>query len=151
MAIDMLNDPDGFRKSAGKLEALMADVAGGSSPTVRLAGLELVRAAKLELSQPGSGRTYRKGKHTHVASAPGEPPAVDTGALRNSIDMETVGGVLRVGSGLEKAPGLEFGTIEDGGHIAPRPFMRPALAKAKDKMGGVMVTDLRRHSSDLGA
>jgi hypothetical protein len=150
MAINILNDPDGFRKSAAGLERVMAEIAGGASPTARLAGLELVRAVKLELSQPGTGRTYKKGRHKHVASAPGEPPAVDTGALRNSIDMETVGGVLRVGSGLKKAPGLEFGTVGDGGHIAPRPFMRPALEKVKDKMTGVVVTDLRRHSQDLG-
>lgn len=110
---------------------------------VLAAGLELVTSAKLQTSKPGTGREYpRKGGKIHTASAPGQPPAVDTGELRNSIGVAFVGDVLRVGSGLEKAPLLEFGTISDGGRIAPRPFMRPALAEAKPRMGAVMAGDL---------
>jgi hypothetical protein len=110
MPIDMLKDPDGFRRSAGQLEGLMAAVTGAASPAVRLAALELERGIKTELSMPGSGREYKRGRKTHVASA----------------------------------PGLEFGTLKEGGFIAPRPFMRPALAKTKDKMTGVVVDELRR-------
>lgn len=116
-----------------------------ATAAVRLAGLELVRAAKLQLSKPGTGREYRrKGGKVHKASAPGQPPAVDTGALRNSIGMGVVGGVVRVGSGLAKAPLLEFGTLDDGGVLAPRPFMRPALEDARAAMGQVTTGELQK-------
>lgn len=146
MAIGMLNDPDGFQRSAEQLEKTFAHAIGGDSPVVIAAALELERSIKLELSMPGTGRTYKKGKHVHIASAPGHPPAVDTGILRETIGHETVGGVMRVGSPLEKAPGLEFGTVEEGGFIAPRPFMRPALEKVTDKMTDAVVVQLRRQT-----
>lgn len=113
---------------------------------VLAAGLELVIASKLMLSKPGTGRDYpRKGGKVHKASAPGQPPAVDRGELRNSIGEAFVGDVLRVGSGLEKAPLLEFGTISLEGFIAPRPFMRPALTEAKPRMGAVMASELNQN------
>ncbi|QQS25153.1 MAG: HK97 gp10 family phage protein [Actinomycetota bacterium] len=79
----------------------------------------------------GSGRTYRRGKVTHRASAPGQPPAVDTGRLRSSITHElgAKGPVLvaRVGTNVTYAKHLELGTSK----MRPRPFLRPALAKVR--------------------
>lgn len=76
---------------------------------------------KVILSQPGSGKTY--GKHT--ASAPGEPPAPDTGGLRGATQADTQ--IRREGSDLvgrvvankEYALALEKGTER----MAARPFM----------------------------
>lgn len=64
----------------------------------------------------------------HIASAPGEPPAVDTGLLRASIQAIRVhfGQMWVVNAGTDYAEGLEFGTPT----IAPRPFMLPAAEKA---------------------
>jgi len=60
-------------------------------------------------------------------SAPGDPPGVDTGALRNSIMWEPVNRFTRdVMDGVEYGIYLEFGT--DRG-MAPRPFMGPALKR----------------------
>jgi len=77
--------------------------------------------------QPGHGRTYIRHGKEHKASAPGEPPAVDTGRLRSSIthavettDNEVIG---YVGSNVEYAKWLELGTER----VAERPFLRPAL------------------------
>lgn len=123
-----------------------------AGPALRGAGLLLQRAIVLELSKPGHGRLYpRGGGKVHRASAPtggwdgfGEPPAVDTGELRASIGMEAVGDVLRVGSGLAKAGGLEFGmTTPTGGIVGPRPFMRPALAAVRAQMGETVAAELR--------
>lgn len=88
-----------------------------------------------ELSKPGTGRIYATGyktapHDTHQASAPGDPPAVDTGRLRQSIvALKIEPGRWRVGTNLEYALYLEFGTRR----IAPRPFMRPAADKERQR------------------
>jgi hypothetical protein len=124
----------------------------------------LVRAIKVKLSQKGSGIIY--GRRRHQASAPGEPPAVDTGALRASIGMERVMGAnpgYRVGTGLPYAAALEFGhvyqttrtagavTMYDVTHgrrvLLPRPFMRPALKDAEAALGRELTTELRAAGS----
>lgn len=65
-------------------------------------------------------------------SAPGEAPAVDTGRLRASIThrIEHDGGesVAYVGTNVEYAPHLEFGTKR----MAPRPFMVPAIERNRE-------------------
>jgi HK97 gp10 family phage protein len=144
MATNLGTHPQALRQSLAAVNQKLAAVTGGDSPTIRLAGLELERAIKLQLSKPGTGRLYERGRTTHQASAPNEPPAPDTGALRSSVGSEVVGGVLRVGVGMPYAPYLEFGTLDAGGAIAPRPFMRPAYESVKDRMTGVVVKDLQQ-------
>ncbi len=90
-----------------------------------------VRAATIDakglmigiLSKPGTGRVYERKSVTHVASAPGEPPAPDTGRLRNSTQGEvfaTSDGALGIVSvNTEYAAALELGTDK----IAARPFI----------------------------
>jgi HK97 gp10 family phage protein len=135
--------PEDFRTemAAGvqRLKLLATEAAQGGSPPLVAAGLVLERAMKLELSHPGTGRVYKRGGVLHQASAPGEPPAVDTGALRNSIGHEAVGDVLRVGSGLDYSAYLEFGTPK----MEPRPFARPALADVQDQMTRAIVIELK--------
>lgn len=88
---------------------------------IRKAALQGEARLKVILSQPGAGRTY--GKHT--ASAPGQPPAPDTGQLRNATQADTQ--VRREGSDLvgrivankEYAMALEKGTER----MAARPFL----------------------------
>jgi HK97 gp10 family phage protein len=63
----------------------------------------------------------------HQASAPGQPPATDTGRLLNSIG-HTVGSdadglYADVSARVAYAVFLELGTR----YMAPRPFLRPAL------------------------
>ncbi len=94
--------------------------------------------AKVSMTGGKHGRTYRRGAiksrrkadrgqvigyKFHRASAPGEAPAVDTGALMGSIQHEMTGpteGI--VFSNLVPAVILEFG----GSRMAARPFMTPA-------------------------
>jgi HK97 gp10 family phage protein len=93
---------------------------------------------KLQLVRRGAART--KIDVTDRASRPGDPPAPDTGTLRNSIAHEVVSSQrVRVGTNVEYAPFLEFGTAR----MAPRPFMRPALAMSRQQMADAIVAELR--------
>lgn len=80
------------------------------------------------LSGPRNGRVYQKrqykGKILHRASAPGEPPATDTGNLAGSIYSRMTGNLTgEIGATAEYAAVLELG----GAHIAPRPALTPAV------------------------
>ena len=81
-----------------------------------------------EYSEPAKGNTYYKGVNNdieHVASAPGQPPAVDTGRLRASVDSVRPAGEPRVlvGTPVDYAPFLEFGTSR----MKPRPLWRTVI------------------------
>lgn len=110
---------------------------------------------KETLSGGRSGRTYKVSKTgvLHVASAPGEPPAVLMGALRNSVghsqpvwDTWVLSG--EVGPGLGQPPEagqpdpaksyarrLELGGVDSRGvMIEPRPYMAPSADKAEPQV-----------------
>jgi phage gpG-like protein len=106
---------------------------------------------------PKSGHIYRVGKtptkaqkargatfREHQASAPGEAPAIDTGALRRSVTHQIVKeGWARyrakIGSKLPYAAYLEFGTR----YIEPRPAWMPALLTLHAHMGEIFRTSDR--------
>jgi len=78
---------------------------------------------------PKTGKIYKRNGVEHQASAPGEPPATDTGNLVNSLDVEHVKPMLyRVNVEAEYAPYLEYGTSR----IAPRPFLQPSFEEQRD-------------------
>ena len=83
---------------------------------------------KVGMAEPKSGIAYERGSGTHVASAPGEMPAIDTGALVNSIQSDKDGrtGAV-VYSAMEYAVHLEYGTVR----MAARPFFTPAAEEAR--------------------
>lgn len=82
-----------------------------------------------DISRQGTGREYRlRDGRRHQASAPGRPPAKQTGGLVESVsepDVRQVGGgvIGRITIGARYAIHLERGT----GRMAPRPFVRPAI------------------------
>jgi len=108
------------------------------------------------------GRIYRVGKgRYHQASAPGEPPAVDTGNLRNSswatpatephqwligynaeyaAILEGAENEMDSGGILDMAEIMGVWVAPRKGRVAPRPFLRPALAATRDDFE----SDLRR-------
>lgn len=98
---------------------------------------------KKNFTLQGQGRRYGK----HIASRPGEPPAIDTGILRasitNEVELKGVGVEGRVGPDIEyiaaKAPvgtNVEYGYYLEIGtsKMAPRPFLRPALRRTRRKV-----------------
>lgn len=90
------------------------------------AAQEILAAEKAVLNGTGSGRVYG----SHVASAPGEPPAKWTGNLRGSFKpvVTDEGMTVKVGvrSGVKYASYLEDGTRR----MAARPFRDRVLEKA---------------------
>lgn len=121
MAVVLWND-------VGVLACVRAGVMRGV-----VSGTEQVRneALRLILQTAKTGTLYRMHGVVHRASAPGEPPASDTGRLVNSIttayDEPKLSGV--VSANTEYAPYLEYGTSK----MEARPFMRPALANMQEK------------------
>lgn len=129
------------------IEAMFHDPDGPIAEIIERDTIDVENEAKRLLLIPGSGRVYdttfyrdkegrlRKGPHRvpHQASAPGEPPASDTGHLlasvghRMGVDEDGVYG--EVGSDQNKAEYLELGTR----YMEPRPFLRPALDVLLDK------------------
>lgn len=93
-----------------------------------------VRNTTLEtLSGTRSGRQYYVPgtKKLYTASSPGEPPAVATGQLRQSIkgSVETGEGLVGlVGTDLEYGKELEYGRK----NMAPRPFLRPSFERSEE-------------------
>jgi len=119
---------------------------------------DIVRSMK-----PGTGRIYFKrrgavGKRkrvgkgwsalnsyiAHQASAPGQPPAPDTGKYRQSIHRQLfkknheIIGV--VGTDLDLGAWLEFGTRK----MAPRPHIRPAFQRQFRKIIGIVGNKITR-------
>jgi len=109
------------------------------------ASLLVENETKLTLSRPGKGRIYenyiyedasgnmvfgRTRNVPHRASAPGDPPAVDTGRLRQSIRREVSGNVGLVGTDLDYGKKLQFGTRK----VAARPWLDVAFREAADRV-----------------
>lgn len=90
-------------------------------------GLVEQRAVDLINNPPKSGRVYRRRGVEHQASAPGEPPASDTGTLVNArrIDLIPERLAARLTFTAAYAPHLQFGTRK----MAPRPFADRALTE----------------------
>jgi HK97 gp10 family phage protein len=61
-------------------------------------------------------------------SAPGQPPAIDTGLLHDSLQSKMTGATSAMAyTNVEYAPHLEYGTV----HMEPRPFMVPAAEQVR--------------------
>jgi HK97 gp10 family phage protein len=105
------------------------------------------------LSQPGSGRKYKRKKGRgqyvrgakkgqdkvgmyHVASAPGEPPAADMGFLRRSVFINIYRNELkaRIGVRTKYVRHLEFGTKT----MRPRPYLHPTFRKNKKYLTAII-------------
>lgn len=96
---------------------------------------------RIESSEP-AGRWYtskRSRGARHHASAPGQPPAIDTGTLIQSIDTQSAGTgfqrVVQAGVSSREAAtyvlALELGTSR----MAPRPVWLPSLDAVRGRLG----------------
>jgi HK97 gp10 family phage protein len=100
-----------------------------------------VRNTTLEtLSGSRNGRQYRvPGTKTfYTASSPGQPPAVATGQLRQSISTAVVGEgkdvVGMVGTDQDYGPMLEYGTSK----MAARPWLRKSFEKDEQNVRDIL-------------
>jgi len=81
----------------------------------------------------GSGRVYTRRGVSHTASAPGEYPNTDTGAMVASMGWRSTSALSSIFyAGVVYAKYLEFGTSR----MAARPFMRPTLRALRSEIRG---------------
>ena len=119
---------------AQKLAELGTDSA---RKVVAAAALILERDVKKMLDVPGTfgwrhGNVYKRRKDeskNHTASAAGEPPAVDTGRLMNSVVSQSFdgGNIARIGPSIAVDYAAELEDGNDAKHLKPRPFLRPVI------------------------
>ena len=111
------------------------------------AGAVIIRNTIIEsMRENKHGITYKRGKKSHQASAPGEAPAVDTGAGLRSIvfDVRRRKMEIEIGTAgnapylafLEGGTSREVAIFAEGAtdfltesRIAPRPWLGPAVEK----------------------
>lgn len=98
------------------------------------------KAVRSIRNTPKTGRRYKRGNAVHVASSPGNPPAIDTGFLVSSIEVRPIPNGAEVGSRAAYAKPLEYGTRK----MAPRPFLAPALRDSVDEILTRVRAALRR-------
>ena len=107
-------------------------------------GTSIINGVKKQMRASKSGRTYKRGKkgRDHVASAPGEAPAVDTGRLINSsIYKKNISPLeLVVGSNVKYSEYLEFGTRK----IKPRPAWLLEVYAHREKLDKLVEAAIKR-------
>ena len=108
---------------------------------IQRAALASEAITKANLSRPGTGRIYGK----HQASAPGAPPAADSGELRRKTQADTQ--VRREGQDLvgrlvqnvEYAHALAVGTEK----MAPRPSLQLLATDHPDELRDAFIQGAR--------
>lgn len=107
------------------------ELAAALQPAVRAIVLESAAEVetdiKSEMAQPKSGRVYPNG---HVASAPGEAPAMDMSVLAGSVQVEPTGPTSAATyTNQEYSVHLEYGTHR----MAARPAWVPAAERVRPR------------------
>ena len=87
---------------------------------------------KTAMNQPHSGRIYKRRSVEHQASAPGEAPAIDTGAYINSIQIKRNNKTASIQSNQQQALALELGRPEK--NLLPRPAWIPAAKRSSQRI-----------------
>jgi hypothetical protein len=124
-------DMQGGDQLIAALKKLGADGEREIARVVTATAIE-VRGAIVKKYQrgPKTGQVYQRGNVVHQASAPGEPPATDTGRLASGTEYRSTGRFsAEVRNSVAYGPLLEFGTR----NIAARPAWRPAVEEARAK------------------
>lgn len=109
-----------FALEKRRLDQLPNNAASALETIIGTAAQDIANDVILSFGTSPAGRRYGR----HVASAPGYPPNVDTGALRASIKAIRKGRyVWWVQDGVPYGVHLEIGTSR----MAARPFLRPVV------------------------
>lgn len=129
----------------GKLDGLPGKLKSPITQALQASAGEMQGYAVVRIQKnSGTGRSYKRGKRVHTASAPGEFPNTDTGALVNSMRWESRRPLSVIwGAFIRYAKHLEFGTSR----MKARPFIRPTfnalLPKAKERVRDAIKRALR--------
>lgn len=122
---------------SNKLRRIPLEHARGVARAIALGALEVEGNAKRNIQRGSrSGRVYPpiagRRSRSHQASAPGEFPKSDSGALAASIthQIDADGLGASVGTNILYGPHLEFGTRK----MAARPWLQPSFNQAKERI-----------------
>lgn len=130
--------------TAGALDAVQRGASRGVTMAANDLRNEILRRI---MRDPKTGRIYKRRGVEHQASAPGEAPASDAGALVRGItvvvDVTAERITARVNSGAEHAPDLEFGTPT----MEPRPVMRTTLAAMQAAISATVQREIQSELS----
>jgi hypothetical protein len=96
---------------------------------------------KTSMAEPKSGRRYPRGKDSfHIASAPGESPAVDSSNYTNSLQVITDNSLeAKIGTPLLYPAFLEEGTDK----IAPRPLWAKTAEESLPTLEAMLQAEIR--------
>ena len=124
---------------------------------LKIAMVELQIELRERLSKVGTGEEYfggEKGMGTYRRrSAPSEPPAVDTGTLRNSVQSKPqyVAGtgmtsIVLAGlvAGVNKDARIPRWLEEGTKYMKPRPFIAPSLDVIRPSVAGTIGDQMQR-------
>ena len=126
---------------------------------LKIAMVQLQTELRITLSGMGHGVGYfggAKGKGSfRTRSAPGQPPAADTGTLRNSVQSKPqyvagtgmtsivlTGLVAGVNKDARIPRWLEYGT--PSGRMKARPFIAPSLEAIRPSVAGTISDQMKR-------
>lgn len=105
------------------LDSLIAEITARADVVAYATTEQIANKARRSMQGEKHGKIYLRGGKPHHASAPGEPPAIDTGDLANSVQIIRLGpsahGITCAAHGFH----LELGTST----IAPRPWITPPV------------------------
>jgi hypothetical protein len=105
-----------------RLPKIRAEFAPAASEALQRGALDIERRTKENMAAPKHGRQYRRGSVVHVASAPGEPPAIDTGMLVNSIRTLRLSDLKYA---VQAATIYAYLVFKGTSRMAARPFLKP--------------------------
>jgi len=133
---------EGLDRVKAEIKRIGKEAEQGVANAVKATALEVISDVKKRIQRgPKSGRTYTRGNVSHTASAPGQAPATDTGALASSVYFTQSSKLSAVvGSRLAYSAYLEFGTVR----IKPRPSWTPAVEAAAPKLQKRIETAIKK-------
>ena len=108
------------------MEAVIDQIPSAGMAGIEIAAVEIVNMVKVLLSQPHAGPVYSRQRGRpggNPSSLPGEPPALQTGALRSGYDWRRLIGAVEIVNHVIHSAFLEMGTRK----MRPRPHVRPAV------------------------
>lgn len=126
---------------AEKLKTASSRVTDAVDGALLDAAILLEGIIKKKISRGGrSGNPYSVGGKSAQRSAPGEPPKSDTGRLVNSIRHTHSFLTATVGTEVNYAGYLEYGTSK----MAARPYLEPTLEENEDTIEKMIIDAMQK-------